>query len=71
VLQPTEAYVILATLLLLPGMLALAYLALSGAFERIEDVKYIAVAGRDDDDPDEPREHALPPHRSVEGGCGA
>jgi hypothetical protein len=72
VLQPTEAYVILSTLLLLPGMVVLAYLGLSGAFDRIEDVKYVAVAG--DDAADEPggSTAAKPaPVPRIEGRCGA
>jgi hypothetical protein len=71
VLQPTEAYVILSTLLLLPGMVVLAYLSLSGAFERIENVKYVAVAGSDaadEPDPDAPLPAAVP---HIEGRCGA
>jgi len=43
VLQPTEMYVILSSLLVLPGMIVLVVLALTGTFDRIESVKYMAL----------------------------
>jgi hypothetical protein len=74
-LQASEAYLIMTTLLLLPGMIALSYLALSGRFERIEDVKFMAVIGDDCADEEQHAErddHApSPPVGTVQRGCRA
>lgn len=48
-LQPTEMYLVLTSLMILPGMIVLSWLALSGAFDRIESVKYIVVSPDEDE----------------------
>ena len=42
-LQPTEMYLVLTSLMMLPAMIVLSWLALTGAFDAIEAVKYIVV----------------------------
>jgi len=46
----SDILLVLLTLLLLPGMVALAFTFLSGAMERNEHVKYAALVGEPDGD---------------------
>lgn len=55
-LQPTEMYLVLSSLMILPMMILLSVLALTGAFDRIESVKYVVLDPPEGDDEDSPED---------------